>query len=101
MRVFEQLGNNRVIPVIVVEDADHAVPMAEALVEGGVAALEVTLRTPVAGSTSWTGAMGTRTWAVRAEARRAARAVVRTVSCMFRILLGHGRAPNAPVGSDG
>ena len=47
MRVFEQLGNNRVIPVIVVEDADHAVPMAEALVEGGVTALEVTLRTPV------------------------------------------------------
>lgn len=37
-----------VIPVIVVEDVDHAVPMAEALVAGGLFCLEVTLRTPAA-----------------------------------------------------
>lgn len=37
-----------VIPVIVVERIEHAVPMAEALVAGGLAILEVTLRTPVA-----------------------------------------------------
>ncbi len=37
-----------VIPVIVIEDIDHAVPLAEALVEGGLPVLEVTLRTPVA-----------------------------------------------------
>ncbi|WP_271439266.1 bifunctional 4-hydroxy-2-oxoglutarate aldolase/2-dehydro-3-deoxy-phosphogluconate aldolase [Pontixanthobacter luteolus] len=37
-----------VVPVIVVEDLDHAVPLAEALVAGGLRALEVTLRTPVA-----------------------------------------------------
>lgn len=37
-----------VVPVIVVEDIDHAVPLAEALVAGGLRALEVTLRTPVA-----------------------------------------------------
>lgn len=37
-----------VIPVIVVDDLAHAVPLAEALVEGGVRVLEVTLRTPVA-----------------------------------------------------
>lgn len=35
-----------VIPVIVVADADDAVPLARALLAGGVNALEVTLRTP-------------------------------------------------------
>lgn len=43
--VFAALGNNPVIPVLVVEDAAHAVPMAKALVAGGLTALEVTLRT--------------------------------------------------------
>lgn len=37
-----------VIPVITVEDAAHAVPLAKALVKGGLPALEVTLRTPAA-----------------------------------------------------
>jgi 2-dehydro-3-deoxyphosphogluconate aldolase / (4S)-4-hydroxy-2-oxoglutarate aldolase len=37
-----------VIPVIVLESVDDAVPLAEALVAGGVKVLEVTLRTPVA-----------------------------------------------------
>jgi 2-dehydro-3-deoxyphosphogluconate aldolase/(4S)-4-hydroxy-2-oxoglutarate aldolase len=37
-----------VIPVIVLNDLDHAVPMARALVAGGVRMLEVTLRTPQA-----------------------------------------------------
>lgn len=37
-----------VIPVLVVEDAVHARPLAEALVAGGLPALEVTLRTPAA-----------------------------------------------------
>lgn len=37
-----------VIPVIVLHDVAHAVPMAQALVAGGVTVLEVTLRTPVA-----------------------------------------------------
>lgn len=37
-----------VIPVLVVEDASHARPLAEALVAGGLPALEVTLRTPAA-----------------------------------------------------
>jgi 2-dehydro-3-deoxyphosphogluconate aldolase/(4S)-4-hydroxy-2-oxoglutarate aldolase len=35
-----------VIPVIVVDDVDHAVPLARALVAGGLRVLEVTLRTP-------------------------------------------------------
>ena len=37
-----------VIPVIVIYELDHAVPLAEALVAGGLRVLEVTLRTPVA-----------------------------------------------------
>ena len=37
-----------VIPVLVVEDASSARPLAEALVAGGLPALEVTLRTPAA-----------------------------------------------------
>ena len=37
-----------VIPVIVLHDVQHAVPMARALVAGGIRMLEVTLRTPQA-----------------------------------------------------
>jgi 2-dehydro-3-deoxyphosphogluconate aldolase / (4S)-4-hydroxy-2-oxoglutarate aldolase len=37
-----------VIPVLTIEDADHAVPLARALVAGGLTTLEVTLRTPAA-----------------------------------------------------
>jgi 2-dehydro-3-deoxyphosphogluconate aldolase/(4S)-4-hydroxy-2-oxoglutarate aldolase len=37
-----------VIPVIVIDDIVHAVPIAEALVAGGLRVLEVTLRTPCA-----------------------------------------------------
>ena len=37
-----------VIPVVVVDDVDHAVPIARALVAGGLPVIELTLRTPVA-----------------------------------------------------
>lgn len=37
-----------IIPVLVVKDVAHARPLAEALVAGGLPALEVTLRTPAA-----------------------------------------------------
>lgn len=37
-----------VIPVLVIDDVAHAAPIAEALVAGGLPALEVTLRTPCA-----------------------------------------------------
>jgi 2-dehydro-3-deoxyphosphogluconate aldolase/(4S)-4-hydroxy-2-oxoglutarate aldolase len=37
-----------VIPVLVIDDLSYARPIAEALVAGGLRALEVTLRTPVA-----------------------------------------------------
>jgi 2-dehydro-3-deoxyphosphogluconate aldolase / (4S)-4-hydroxy-2-oxoglutarate aldolase len=37
-----------VVPVLVIDDLAHARPLAEALVQGGLPALEVTLRTPCA-----------------------------------------------------
>lgn len=37
-----------VVPVLIVEEEAHAVPLAKALVAGGLYALEVTLRTPAA-----------------------------------------------------
>ncbi|MEE1928575.1 bifunctional 4-hydroxy-2-oxoglutarate aldolase/2-dehydro-3-deoxy-phosphogluconate aldolase [Streptomyces sp. TRM 70351] len=37
-----------VLPVVVLEDAGHAVPLVRALVAGGLPAVEVTLRTPAA-----------------------------------------------------
>ncbi|SFR50558.1 bifunctional 4-hydroxy-2-oxoglutarate aldolase/2-dehydro-3-deoxy-phosphogluconate aldolase [Litoreibacter janthinus] len=37
-----------IVPVLVVDDAAHAEPLAQALVAGGLPALEVTLRTPAA-----------------------------------------------------
>ncbi|GAA3205773.1 MULTISPECIES: bifunctional 4-hydroxy-2-oxoglutarate aldolase/2-dehydro-3-deoxy-phosphogluconate aldolase [Nonomuraea] len=37
-----------VIPVVVIEDVESAVPLARALVAGGLPVIEVTLRTPVA-----------------------------------------------------
>lgn len=42
----EVMRNAPVIPVIVLHDKAHAVPLARALVEGGIRILEVTLRTP-------------------------------------------------------
>jgi 2-dehydro-3-deoxyphosphogluconate aldolase/(4S)-4-hydroxy-2-oxoglutarate aldolase len=37
-----------VVPVVIIDDAKAAVPMARALVAGGIPAIEVTLRTPAA-----------------------------------------------------
>lgn len=45
---LELAAHGPVIPVIVIDELAHAVPLARALVEGGVRVLEVTLRTPVA-----------------------------------------------------
>jgi 2-dehydro-3-deoxyphosphogluconate aldolase/(4S)-4-hydroxy-2-oxoglutarate aldolase len=38
----------RVLPVVVIETPAHAIPLAEALLAGGVDAIEITLRTPAA-----------------------------------------------------
>jgi 2-dehydro-3-deoxyphosphogluconate aldolase/(4S)-4-hydroxy-2-oxoglutarate aldolase len=46
MKVLDIMRTGPVIPVIVIERLEHAVPLARALVAGGVRVLEVTLRTP-------------------------------------------------------
>lgn len=48
MSTLDLANHGPVIPVIVINKVEDAVPMAEALLEGGVKVLEVTLRSPVA-----------------------------------------------------
>ena len=48
MEIRSVLAASPVMPVIVLEDVAHAVPLARALVAGGIRVLEVTLRTSVA-----------------------------------------------------
>jgi 2-dehydro-3-deoxyphosphogluconate aldolase/(4S)-4-hydroxy-2-oxoglutarate aldolase len=48
MNTLELAAHGPVIPVIVLQRVEHAVPLAEALMAGGVRVLEVTLRTPAA-----------------------------------------------------
>lgn len=47
-KIDELLHGSRVVPVVVIDDADTAVPLANALLEGGLRAIEVTLRTTAA-----------------------------------------------------
>jgi 2-dehydro-3-deoxyphosphogluconate aldolase/(4S)-4-hydroxy-2-oxoglutarate aldolase len=44
----EVLNSGPVVPVIVIKNIDHAVPLAKALLAGGIKVLEITLRTDVA-----------------------------------------------------
>ncbi len=48
MDTLELAHHGPVIPVIVIQRVEHAVPLAQALVDGGVKVLEITLRTPAA-----------------------------------------------------
>ena len=48
MNALDLVPHGPVIPVIVIHRLEDAVPMAQALVEGGVRVLEITLRTPIA-----------------------------------------------------
>ena len=48
MNMIETLGKAGIIPVIVIEKVEQAVPLAKALVKGGLPVLEVTFRTAAA-----------------------------------------------------
>ena len=48
MTIDEVMALAPVVPVLVIDDATDAAPVAQALVTGGLRALEVTLRTPAA-----------------------------------------------------
>ena len=48
MTIDDILQAGAVMPVVVIDDAAHAVPLARALVAGGIRAIEITLRTGAA-----------------------------------------------------
>lgn len=48
MKYTERLGNNAVVPVVVLDDVKNAVPTAKALLAGGIDVMEITLRTAAA-----------------------------------------------------
>jgi len=48
MNGFEQIARQPILPVIVIDDADSAVPLAEALLTGGISSIEITFRTAAA-----------------------------------------------------
>jgi 2-dehydro-3-deoxyphosphogluconate aldolase / (4S)-4-hydroxy-2-oxoglutarate aldolase len=91
-----------VIPVIVLNDVNHAVPLARALVAGGIRMLEVTLRTPVAlacieriAKEVPEAVAGAGTVRTPAEAQAAARAGARfAVSPGFTNAVGHACRDN-------
>lgn len=47
-KIFEQIGLIGIVPVITIERADDAVPLAKALIDGGIPCAEVTFRTDAA-----------------------------------------------------
>lgn len=49
--LIDVLKANRIIPVVVLDDAQHAVPLARKLLEKGIGVMEVTFRTPAAKET--------------------------------------------------
>lgn len=50
-KIFEQMRNIGIIPVVKIDNADDAVPLAKALIAGGLPAAEVTYRTDAAEET--------------------------------------------------
>ena len=48
MLTVEQIAACGVVPVVVLEDAEQAVPTAKALLRGGINAMEITFRTAAA-----------------------------------------------------
>ena len=46
MNAAELLAGTRIVPVVVIEDPEGAVPLAKTLLDAGLRAIEVTLRTP-------------------------------------------------------
>lgn len=49
MSIFDQLSSYGVVPVIAIDDANDALPLADALLDGGLPVAEITFRTSAAG----------------------------------------------------
>lgn len=48
LTLVDILGQNRIIPIIVIDKVEHAIPLAEILLKSGFKVLEITLRTTCA-----------------------------------------------------
>ncbi len=48
--VYLAIARHKVVPVIAIDDAKHALPLADALIEGGLPLAEITFRTAAAAS---------------------------------------------------
>jgi len=48
LTIKEIMNTSPIVPVMVINNVEHAVPLAKALVKGGLRVLEITLRTPAA-----------------------------------------------------
>ena len=48
MEIEEIITSTPVLPVLILHKLEHAVPLARALVAGGIEVIEVTMRTPIA-----------------------------------------------------
>jgi 2-dehydro-3-deoxyphosphogluconate aldolase/(4S)-4-hydroxy-2-oxoglutarate aldolase len=47
-KILEEIGAYKIVPVIVIDDPQNAIPLAQALIEGGLPVAEVTFRTKAA-----------------------------------------------------
>ena len=52
MDMMEQLSQIGIVPVIAINDAADAVPLAQALIDGGLPCAEVTFRTACSGEST-------------------------------------------------
>ena len=48
MFTFDELAQHKIVPVIAIDDVAHALPLADALIAGGLPVAEITFRSPVA-----------------------------------------------------
>ena len=94
MNAAELLAGQRVVPVVVIDEIDDAVPLASALLGAGLAAIEVTLRTEAAlGAIERIAAEVTGMLVGAGSVRRAAQvAQVRSAGAAFAVSPGSSDA---------
>ena len=47
-KILEEIGLYKIIPVIIIDEVENSIPLANALIDGGLPVAEVTFRTKVA-----------------------------------------------------
>jgi 2-dehydro-3-deoxyphosphogluconate aldolase/(4S)-4-hydroxy-2-oxoglutarate aldolase len=93
MNVEDLVSLAPVIPVVVIDDVADAVPLAAALVRGGLPAIEVTLRTPVAAAAIERIAAEVPGAVVGAGTVTTARQVAEALGAGARFLVSPGATP--------